>query len=149
VLRFSVEAVNQGFATLTVPPPADRPDLFNFSPCHGHFHFSGFASYALLDAQGRTVVLTGRKQAYCMEDTERVAEGPQVACSKQFTCDNQGIQRGWSDLYGNTLDCQWLDITDVAPGDYRLQVTLNPARAFQEVTLDNNTASVPVTIPPP
>ncbi|MFL5347254.1 MAG: lysyl oxidase family protein [Hyalangium sp.] len=148
VLRFSVEALNQGSATLTVPPPANRPDLFTFSPCHGHFHFSGFASYALLDLKGHTV-LTGRKQAYCMEDTERVAEGPQVACSKQFTCDNQGIQRGWSDLYGNTLDCQWLDITDVAPGDYRLQVTLNPARAFQEQTLDNNTASVPVTIPPP
>ncbi len=148
VLRFSVEAVNQGSATLTVPPPANRPDLFTFSPCHGHFHFSGFAGYALLDLQGHTVV-TGHKQAYCMEDTERVAEGPQVACSKQFTCDNQGIQQGWSDLYGNTLDCQWLDITDVAPGDYRLQVTLNPARAFQEVTLDNNVASVPVTIPPP
>jgi lysyl oxidase len=148
VLRFSVEAVNQGFATLHVPPPADRPDLFTFSPCHGHFHFSGFASYALLDGQGHTVV-TGRKQAYCMEDTERIAEGPKVACSKEYTCDTQGIQRGWSDLYGNTLDCQWLDITDVAPGDYRLQVTLNPARAFQEATLDNNVASVPVTIPAP
>ena len=148
VLRFSVEAVNQGSATLTVPPPANRPDLFTFSPCHGHFHFSGFASYALLDAKGNTV-LNGRKQAYCMEDTERIAQGPNVACSKQFTCDNQGIQRGWSDLYGNTLDCQWLDITDVEPGDYRLQVTLNPARAFQELTLDNNTASVPVTIPAP
>jgi len=42
-----------------------------------------------------------------------------------------------------------LDITNIAPGDYRLQVTLNPARAFQEATLDNNTSSVPVTIPPP
>jgi hypothetical protein len=148
VLRFSVEAINQGFATMTVPPPADRPDLFTFSPCHGHFHFSGFASYALLDTQGRTV-LNGRKQAYCMEDTQRVVEGPSVQCSKEFNCDNQGIQRGWSDLYGNTLDCQWLDITDVQPGQYQIQVTLNPARALQELTLDNNTAIVPVTIPPP
>ncbi|MDY7225460.1 lysyl oxidase family protein [Hyalangium rubrum] len=148
VLRFSVEAVNQGFATLTVPQPAERPDLFTLSPCHGHYHFSGFASYALLDGQGRTV-LNGRKQAYCMEDTQRVAMGPDVPCSKRFNCDNQGIQRGWSDLYGNTLDCQWLDITDVPPGDYRLQVTLNPTRAFQELTLDNNTTSVPVTIPAP
>jgi len=148
VLRFSVEAVNQGFATATVPPPADRPDLFTFSPCHGHFHFSGFATYALLDLEGKTV-LNGRKQAYCMEDTQRVVSGPNVACSKEFDCETQGIQRGWSDLYGNTLDCQWLDITDVPPGDYRLQVTLNPARSFQEATLDNNTSSVPVTIPPP
>lgn len=148
VLRFSVEAVNQGFSTLTVPPPADRPDLFTFSPCHGHFHFSGFASYSLLDMQGRTV-LTGRKQAYCMEDTQRIASGPEVPCSKRFNCEDQGIQRGWSDLYGNTLDCQWLDITDVAPGDYQLQVVLNPSRAFQEATLDNNAATVPVTIPAP
>jgi hypothetical protein len=148
VLRFSVEAVNQGFATTAVPPQADRPDLFTFSPCHGHFHFDGFASYTLLDTQGRTV-LNGRKQAYCMEDTQRIVAGPQVPCSKQFNCETQGIQRGWSDLYGNTLDCQWLDITDVAPGDYRLQVTLNPARTFQEATLDNNTATIPVTIPSP
>jgi hypothetical protein len=147
VLRFSVEAMNQGSATLTVPPPSERPDLFTFSPCHGHYHFSGFATYALVDAEGRTV-LAGRKQAYCMEDTQRVATGPDVPCSKKFTCDDQGIQRGWSDLYGNTLDCQWLDITDVPPGDYRLQVTLNPSRAFQETTLDNNTSSVPVTLPP-
>ncbi|ADO73076.1 lysyl oxidase family protein [Stigmatella aurantiaca] len=146
VLRFSVEAVNQGSATLTVPAPAERPDLFTFSPCHGHYHFSGFATYALVDADGRTV-LAGRKQAYCMEDTQRVATGPDVPCAKKFTCDDQGIQRGWSDLYGNTLDCQWLDITDVPPGDYRLQVTLNPSRAFQETTLDNNTSSVPVTLP--
>jgi hypothetical protein len=147
VLRFSVEAINQGLTTLTVPPPAERPDLFIFSPCHGHYHFSGFASYELLDGEGKTV-LTGRKQAYCMEDTQRVVSGPDVPCAKKYNCDDQGIQRGWSDLYGNTLDCQWLDITDVAPGDYRLKVTLNPARAFQEATLDNNTASVPVTIPP-
>lgn len=147
VLRFSVEAVNQGQATLTVQPPDERPDLFVFSACHGHSHFGGFASYALLDKAGG-VVVQGRKQAYCMEDTIQVAQGPEVGCSKIYDCYNQGIQAGWSDLYGNTLDCQWLDITGVAPGDYQLQVSLNPNQAFQEVSFDNNTASVPVTIPP-
>jgi hypothetical protein len=146
-MRFSVEAINQGFADLVVPPPPERPDLFEFSPCHGHYHFSGFAEYALLDSAGE-VVLTGRKQAYCMEDTIQVAQGPDVGCSKVYDCYNQGIQAGWSDLYGNTLDCQWLDITDVLPGNYRLQVSLNPTRSFQEVTFDNNTATVPVVIPP-
>src|SRR5262249_6340993 len=34
LLRFEVEAVNQGNATLVVPPPKDRPDLFEFSSCH-------------------------------------------------------------------------------------------------------------------
>lgn len=148
VMRFSVEAINQGQATLTVPPPDQRPDLFLFSTCHGHYHFGGFASYELLDTQGQVLAL-GRKQAYCMEDTIQVAQGPEVGCSKVYDCYNQGIQAGWSDLYGNTLDCQWLDITDIAPGNYQLKVSLNPNHSFQEVTFDNNTAIVPVTIPPP
>ncbi|HEX8110818.1 MAG TPA: hypothetical protein VF516_23965 [Kofleriaceae bacterium] len=33
VMRFSVEAINQGQATLTVPPPDQRPDLLVFSTC--------------------------------------------------------------------------------------------------------------------
>src|SRR4029078_2013890 len=102
-------------------------------------HFNGFANYALLDEAGK-VVLTGHKQAYCMEDTEQVAVGPQGACSKAFDCSNQGIQAGWSDLYGNTLDCQWLDITGVPPGKYQLKVSLNPNQAFQEGSLAQNTA---------
>lgn len=146
VMRFSVEAINQGLADLVVPPPAERPDLFEFSPCHGHYHFSGFAEYALLDADGE-VVLTGRKQAYCMEDTEQVVQGPEVPCAKVYSCDEQGISRGWGDLYGNTLDCQWLDITDLAAGEYRLQVSLNPGHNFQEASFDNNVVSVAVTIP--
>lgn len=145
LLRFSVEAVNQGQATMEVPPPDSRPDLFTFSPCHGHYHFNGFASYALLDNEGKTV-LTGHKQAYCMEDTRQVLQGPGIACEKKYSCYEQGIQAGWSDLYGNSLDCQWLDITDVAPGEYKIQVSINPDRVFQEVSFDNNTATVAVTI---
>lgn len=146
LLRFSVEAVNQGQATLTVQPPDERPDLFQFSPCHGHYHFNGFANYALLDENGKQV-LAGHKQAYCMEDTRQVMQGPKVACDKQFSCSNQGIQAGWSDLYGNALDCQWLDITGVAPGSYQIQVSLNPGRVFEEVSFENNVATVPVVIP--
>lgn len=146
LLRFSVEAVNQGQATVTVPPPADRPDMFNFSSCHGHFHFNGFASYALLDLAGN-VVRTGQKQAYCMEDTVQVDKGPGVACAKKYDCETQGIQKGWSDLYGNALDCQWLDVTGVPAGNYQLSVTVNPARAFEEGSFDNNTTTVPVTVP--
>ena len=133
---------------MQVPPPEERPDLFLYSACHGHYHFGGFARYELLD-ESNNVVVTGRKQAYCMEDTIQVAQGPEVGCSKMFDCYNQGIQAGWSDLYGNTLDCQWLDITDLPAGPYRLRVSLNPGQQVQEVTFDNNTAVVPVTIPAP
>jgi hypothetical protein len=148
IMRFSVEAINQGQATLHVPRPVDRPDLFTYSLCHRHYHFSGFASYALIGLSGETV-LVGRKQAYCVVDAQQAVPGPQVSCAAKYDCATQGIQAGWSDLYGNTLDCQWLDITDVAPGDYSLEVVLNPDRTFEEVSFDNNTAAVPVKIPVP
>ncbi|MCC7536217.1 MAG: hypothetical protein IT379_08385 [Deltaproteobacteria bacterium] len=145
LLRFSVEAVNQGTATLFVPPPPERPDLFQYSACHEHFHYQGFARYELVDSTG-AVVLTGRKQAYCMEDTQQVLPGPDVGCVKVYSCDEQGIQAGWSDLYGNALDCQWLDVTGLPAGDYILRVEVNPGRAFEELSFENNIAEVPVAI---
>ncbi len=146
IVRFSVEAINQGQETLYVDPPDTRPDQFSFSPCHRHYHFGGFATYALRDAAGEVVVY-GRKQAYCMEDTVQVIEGPNVGCNKVYSCEEQGIQAGWSDLYGNQLDCQWLDITDVPSGDYTLEVSVNPNRAFEEMSQENNTILVPLSIP--
>jgi hypothetical protein len=146
LLRFSVEAINQGAADLRMAAPDERPDLFHYSGCHEHYHFDNFATYSLLDLTGKEVV-HGRKQAYCMEDTRQYAAGPKISCNKHYTCTDQGISAGWSDLYGNTLDCQWLDITDVPPGDYQISVTLNPARVFHELTTDNNTAVAPVHIP--
>jgi hypothetical protein len=130
-----------------VPPPETRPDLFTYSACHGHYHFNGFALYQLLNAN-RDVVLNGAKLAYCMEDTVRVFDGPNVSCDKVYSCEEQGISPGWSDLYGNSLDCQWLDVTDVLPGLYTLRVILNPLGAFEEVTRDNNVAEVLVRVGP-
>jgi hypothetical protein len=49
--------------------------------------------------------------------------------------------------YGWSLDCSWLDITDLAPGTYVLVIETNPARVFPEVSFDNNRQSVVVTIP--
>jgi hypothetical protein len=68
-------------------------------------------------------------------------------CTARYTCVSQGIQAVWADLYGADLDCQWIDITDLPPGSYELVVSVNLSRTFEEVTFDNNTTTVPVTIP--
>lgn len=146
LLRFTVQAVNQGSADLNVPDPKTRPDLFQFAECHGHYHFKGFATYYLLDTAGNKI-MTGRKQAYCMEDSTQIMLGPKVSCEAQSDCASQQISAGWSDIYGNDLDCQWLDITDLPSGAYQLSVSVNPNRTFEEASFENNTTTVPVVVP--
>lgn len=144
LLRFDLKTPNigRGDMVLGVPEPGN---LFQFSDCHQHFHFQGYANYRLLD-QNDNEVASGHKQAFCLEDIEKVS----VAANPdpKYTCGYQGIQAGWSDVYGGYLACQWVDVTDVPPGDYKLEVTVNGGHTLAEASYDNNKAVVPVTIPP-
>jgi len=146
LLRFDAHVINQGFTTWVGPDPKTRPDLYKFSTCHNHWHFSGFANYELLNLDG-SVAAVGHKQGYCVEDDDRYLDRPDVPCDAQHDCGSQGISPGWADSYGNSLDCQWIDITGVAPGQYLLQVTANWQRIINEVSYENNVRAALVTIP--
>ncbi|MGH8595753.1 MAG: lysyl oxidase family protein, partial [Gammaproteobacteria bacterium] len=102
LLRFDVATPNIGTADLVLGNPADRPDLFTYSPCHQHYHLNGYALYELIYYTNSTtvVVVTGRKQAFCLEDFQQYDPGAGPA---QFTCSYQGISAGWADVYGKYL----------------------------------------------
>src|SRR5262249_48116508 len=70
LLRFEVQTPNLGTADFALGDPNNNP-LFTFSQCHQHFHLRGYARFRILDAQGTTVV-TGRKQAFCLIDVQRI-----------------------------------------------------------------------------
>lgn len=57
-----------------------------------------------------------------------------------------GISAGWGDLYGSELDCQWIDITDVPPGPYVLEIAIDEGHLLDELDVTNNTASVQVNL---
>jgi hypothetical protein len=148
LLTFDVMIVNFGTHDLIVgdpthPVPPLEPDDFEFSPCHGHFHLSGFTDYELRD--GDRIVGAGHKQAFCLADWRKYGATP----SSGYDCEFQGISAGWGDLYRRDLDGQWVDITGVPPGTYTLVVTVNGNRRFPETHgADGNVFELEVEIPP-
>jgi hypothetical protein len=174
LLRFSVFAINSGTADVFFGPPnpeARLPNgdpLFVYSACHMHYHFETFGRYELRPRGGTTAVKEGQKRSFCVEDTR---PGPAATartcttdddcggrghCNQQqvphvcrYDCNYQGIQVGWGDLYPSTLDCQWIDVSDVPPGDYDVCVFLNTAQLIPESNYDDDAGCAPVTIEGP
>jgi len=131
LLRFDIVLINSGDADLKVGDPTDPNNpyhaVFEFSPCHHHYHISGFSNYQLLKLD-HTVAAQGHKQAFCLEDLLKYAN----AKSNNYTCGNQGITSGWADWYFKQLSGQWIDITGVPDGDYVVHVEINYAKTFPE-----------------
>ena len=43
-----------------------------------------------------------------------------------------GISAGWRDVYHRSLAFQWIDVSDVAPGSYRLRAEIDPEGRIRE-----------------
>lgn len=144
LLTFDTVSENIGTADLVlgqVPPPGVSSGIFVWSPCHMHHHVMGYADFALLDASG--VVASGHKQGFCLEDDEQVSPANPT---HGYNCSFQGISIGWADVYDRTLPCQWIDVTDVAPGTYTLRVEIDPTGVVPDSDPTNNVWMTTVTL---
>lgn len=119
VIRFDTDIRNIGQTDYFIGSPATHPTQFNNNNCHNHAHYEGYAEYVLYPTVGNRIPI-GFKNGFCVMD---------LACPAGYTakygCGNMGITAGCGDIYGAYLDCQWIDITDVADGDYTLATKVN------------------------
>jgi hypothetical protein len=181
LMRFTFTSPNLGLGDLIVGGPDDHPGLFEYHPCHDHFHFKEYADYRLwvpekhaqweayrtanpdvtaeealaLNPDIAAGLITGEKRGFCVIDI--APAGPSLrhdpvvpdADGKYVACDtNQGISVGWADTYDPTLDGQWIDVTDVAPGAYVLEAEVNAEHVYEELDYSNNRGYVPTVVLP-
>uniref|UniRef100_W5LQJ5 Lysyl oxidase homolog n=2 Tax=Astyanax mexicanus TaxID=7994 RepID=W5LQJ5_ASTMX len=133
LLRFPQRVKNQGTADFLPVKPRHQ---WEWHSCHQHYHsMEAFSSYDLLDASTGRKVAEGHKASFCLEDTSC---DPGVRRRYACTAHTQGLGPGCYDTYHANIDCQWIDITDVSPGDYVLKVTVNPSFQVQESDFSNN-----------
>jgi len=148
IIRFTVMTPNIGDADLYIGDPdltfdeAGNSDLYEFHPCHGHYHFKHYATYELIDAKTGKI-WKAAKRGFCMLDTDPnpawYGEPPREhnfrSCGRPGIPGNQGISHGWTDTYRFFLGGQYfvLDGGDGQPvvpaGEYLVRITVNPAFA--------------------
>jgi Lysyl oxidase len=122
-----------------------------FHPAHDHWHFGGFASYALVNERnGRTVAST-TKVSFCAIDTDPrwlrlpgfLRRGAYVDCAATKP---QGLSVGWGDIYGAGLPGQLLDLTSVGRGYYCLVTVADPQGRVLEVNEGNNATGTSIAL---
>uniref|UniRef100_A0A673W0E6 Lysyl oxidase homolog n=1 Tax=Salmo trutta TaxID=8032 RepID=A0A673W0E6_SALTR len=133
LLRFPQRVKNQGTADFLPVKPRHQ---WEWHSCHQHYHsMEAFSNYDLLDVITGRKVAEGHKASFCLEDTSC---DPGVRRRFACTAHTQGLGPGCYDTYNANIDCQWIDITDVPPGNYILKVTVNPTMQVQESDFSNN-----------
>ena len=128
LLQFDASVVNQSSRALAlgvITPHSElvKQNMFEFSACHGHFHFSHYGSFSF----GKGMNQLNSKKAFCLESTSRYSNNEQTPLHHPYNCHNQGIAAGWGDDYIAGIECQWIDVTDVkGPAKTVLEFQVNP-----------------------
>ncbi|HEY1450658.1 MAG TPA: Ig-like domain-containing protein, partial [Solirubrobacteraceae bacterium] len=121
---------------------------------HHHWHLQRAAKYSLWNSAKTAEVAPAQKVGFCLDDSQHVetTKGPSTpvyadnvapfrAFCQQYkpnaTSLFEGISPGWRDLYSRELAFQWVDASNVLPGEYWLREEVNPLGVIKETGGEN------------
>lgn len=145
-----------GSTTQSLLPPAEL--RYETNDTHDHWHLMRIASYRLTTLDGVTDVAPAMKVGFCLMDSERRETSGPVASVYTADCErthpmassvSMGVSSGWRDIYGWSLAFQWVDVSAVQPGLYRLRADIDPLNVVHEANEVNAPAysTAGVTVP--
>lgn len=139
---------------------ADQPGgSVNYHGVHGHYHYSSFADAKLWASNaggqklGNAPVAASHKVSFCMADIRidswaEKGDGPRKYyapdCLFPYASDGvadqyrQGVNHGWSDVYDWYIPDQYIEVTGVPDGFYRLEFCADPFNELEEADETNN-----------
>ena len=98
----------------------------------------------LADLRNGSKAAEGHKASFCLEDAKCDA-----GIERKWNCTDkgdQGISPNCYDIYSWTVDCQWIDMTDLPRyGSYYIRVHVNPGNLVAESNFKNNIAKCELT----
>jgi hypothetical protein len=115
---------------------------------HNHWHIVGYQVFKL-QTLGSTTLRLAAKTGFCAFDSYLYGSTRPAVYTWEKTCRTlsdgtvlEGTSRRWGDIYRSTITFQWIDISGVPNGDYRLKVIVDPPYStggrFRESNETNN-----------
>jgi hypothetical protein len=136
-----------------VPTPAT---MYFGGDGHNHWHVENLEDFELVRLDNGKLVGTGAKQGFCFYDNYRygatgdpfyLTRTTPPACGQSTSLAVfMGLSVGWGDIYRYNLPDQYIDITDLVSGRYRLIATADADNWFQESNDSNNSSWVNIQI---
>ncbi len=130
----------------------DRPTdaiMYYSGDGHNHWHLRDLEDFELVRLDNGRLVGTGAKHGFCFYDNYRYGSTQDPFYTRQtsppacgrYSSDlkvTMGLSRGWGDIYRYTLPDQYIDVTGLVSGKYRLKATADADNWFVESNNTNN-----------
>jgi hypothetical protein len=123
---------------------------------HNHWHIVNYQAFRLQTVHSKTL-LVAAKTGFCAFDSYLYGSSKPAFYTWEKTCrirDDgtvlEGTSRRWGDIYKSNIAFQWIDITLLPLGDYKLKVIADPPYStggqFRESNETNNRAWTKIRI---